>query len=191
MLIDNATHYPVPIVPPGPPTPAGARRTETTARAIGVGTDTARYGHYAVFLRDDLQDAAAERAFTENADGYAKLRARLDAIVSKGGTVHFHIRLDAAGQYADDLFHFLHSLANPAHPEAFGKDCSFTVSCGDPNRNKNDRASFFGDKKSDPVEARAVARYAVNEQPRAIAHLPDELRQLRQIAGRLEPAPHA
>ena len=29
-------------------------------RRIGVGIDTSRYGHYACFLRDDLQPAAAE-----------------------------------------------------------------------------------------------------------------------------------
>jgi len=30
-------------------------------RRFGVGIDTSRYGHYAAFLRDDLQPAAAER----------------------------------------------------------------------------------------------------------------------------------
>ena len=32
---------------------------------IGVGIDTSRYGHYAAFLRDDLQPAAAELQFAE------------------------------------------------------------------------------------------------------------------------------
>ena len=27
---------------------------------VGVGIDTSRYGHYAAFLRDDLQPAAAD-----------------------------------------------------------------------------------------------------------------------------------
>jgi hypothetical protein len=42
-------------------TPAGVR--------IGVGIDTSRYGHYAAFLRPDLQAAAAELQFTESASG--------------------------------------------------------------------------------------------------------------------------
>ena len=43
---------------------------------IGVGIDTSRYGHYAAFLRDDLQQAAAELQFVESATGYAQFRTR-------------------------------------------------------------------------------------------------------------------
>jgi len=60
---------------------------------IGVGIDTSRYGHYAAFLRDDLQPAAGELQFVESAAGYAQLRTRLEQIVSKLGTVHFAVRL--------------------------------------------------------------------------------------------------
>jgi hypothetical protein len=77
---------------------------------IGVGIDTSRYGHYAVFLRDDLQPAAGELQFMEATDGYAQLRSRFEQIVSKLGTVHFMVRLDVASQYADNLLHFLHTL---------------------------------------------------------------------------------
>jgi hypothetical protein len=38
---------------------------------------------------------------------------------------------------------------------------ALTVSCGEPQRNKNYRAALFGSHKSDPVEARAAARFAV------------------------------
>jgi transposase len=156
---------------------------------IGVGIDTARYGHYAAFLRADLQPAAAELAFTENAHGYAQLRDRFDAIAAKHQPVHFHVRLDAAGQYADNLIHFLRSLAGSqatvAH--ASGSDrFAITLSCGDPQRNKNYRASVFGPHKSDPLEARAAARYALNERPVPAPLLSVELRQLRQVAGRLQ-----
>ena len=41
----------------------------TAAVCIGVGIDTSRYGHYAVFLRDDLQPAAAELQLAESAAG--------------------------------------------------------------------------------------------------------------------------
>ena len=50
-------------------------------RRIGVGIDTSRYGHYAAFLRDDLQPAADELAFAESAAGYALLHQRLQGIV--------------------------------------------------------------------------------------------------------------
>jgi hypothetical protein len=78
---------------------------------IGIGIDTSRYGHYAAFLRADLTPIAAELQFVESAAGYAQLRQRFEQIVAKLGPVHFLVRLDAAGQYADNLLHFLNSLA--------------------------------------------------------------------------------
>src|SRR5262249_29780489 len=132
-------------------------------RRFGVGIDTSRYGHYAVFLRDDLQPAAADLSFAESAAGYARLRQQLDGLVRKHGSVHFLVRLDAAGQYADNL---LHGLSQPS-AGAVGGPTPFRLelSCGDPQRNKNYRAALFGSKKSDPVEAGAAARFAVTERP--------------------------
>ena len=52
-----------------PPQPVSA-----SARRFGVGLDTSRYGHYAAFLRDDWQPAAAELQFAESAKGYANFR---------------------------------------------------------------------------------------------------------------------
>src|SRR5262249_43447788 len=166
--------------PPPPPPPPSPRR-------FGVGIDTSRYGHYAVFLRDDLQPAAPELQFPESAAGYALLRQRLERIRQQQGPVHFLVRLDAAGQYADHLLHFLHGLARP-HPATpdVPAPVTLTLSCGDPQRNKNYRAALFGGKKSDPIEARAAARYALTEQPGSDTPLARELRTLRQVAGRLQ-----
>jgi hypothetical protein len=152
-------------------------------RRIGVGIDTSRYGHYAAFLRDDLQAAADELQFTASAAGYALFRQRLEQIALRQQGVHFVLRLDAAGQYADNLLHFLHSLGTP-RPDATPLACA--ISCGDPQRNKNYRAALFGSKKSDPFEARAAARYALSERPPATPPLAVELRTLRQVAGRLQ-----
>src|SRR6185369_10036267 len=159
------------------PTPQGPRR-------IGVGIDTARYGHHAVFLRDDLQPAAEELRFAESGAGYGQLRQRLDQITRRHGPVSLIVRLDAAGQYADNLLHFLHRLAT-AGADAHSP-LTLSISCGDPQRNKNYRAAVFGSKKSDPVEARAMARFAVAERPDATPALGMELRLLRQVAGRLQ-----
>ena len=164
------------------PQPASA---PPSPRRCGVGIDTSRYGHYAAFLHDDLQPAAAELSFPESAAGYALLRQRLQRIAQRPGPgpVHFVVRLDAAGQYADNLLHFLHRLAAP------GDDAppfTLAVSCGDPQRNKNYRAALFGPHKSDPVEARAAARFALAERPKSDMPLSLELRTLRQVAGRLQ-----
>ena len=89
----------------------GPQAADTKFTRVGVGIDTSRYGHYAAFLREDLNAAAGELQFVESAAGYAQLRARFVQIVAQVGAVHFVIRLDAAGRYADNLLHFLHSLA--------------------------------------------------------------------------------
>jgi transposase len=156
-------------------------------RRFGVGIDTSRYGHYAAFLRDDLQPAAAELQFPESAAGYALFRQRLERILQRHGPVHFVVRLDAAGQYAENLLHFLHSLGTPG-ANAPGSPAPFALglSCGDPQRNKNYRAALFGGKKSDAVEARAAARFALAEKPINDIPMSLELRTLRQVAGRLQ-----
>jgi transposase len=146
---------------------------------FGVGIDTSRYGHYAAFLRDDLQPAADELQFAESADGYAQLRDRLELVARRCGPCRLHVRLDAAGQYADNLLHFLQRLA-------LDGTVPISLSCGDPQRNKNYRAALFGSQKSDPVEARAMARFAVAERPAAMTPLPRAMRLLRQVAGRLQ-----
>lgn len=159
---------------------------------IGVGIDTSRYGHYAVFLRDDLQPAAAELPFAESAAGYAQLRQTFQRLSQRHGDVHFVVRLDVAGSYADNLRHFLQELepslaAEPdQNPAADAARLALTVSCGDPQRNKNYRAAVFGAQKSDPVEARAMARFALAERPDADTPLSAELRVVRQVAGRLQ-----
>jgi transposase len=163
------------------PQPAGPR--------VGVGIDTSRYGHYAAFLRDDLQPAADELAFAESAAGYAQLRQRLERLVQRQPDVTFVIRLDAAGQYADNLLHFLHRLGRPETDDTNTlRHVRFLVSAGDPQRNKNYRAALFGARKSDAVEARAAARFAVSERPAHTPPMADELRTLRQVAGRLQAA---
>src|SRR5262245_44189547 len=156
-------------------------------RRGGVGIDTSRYGHDAAFLDEHLQPAAAELQFPESAAGYALLRQRLERLAQRHGPVHFVVRLDAAGQYADNLRHFLHGLAGPAAaaPRA-PAPWSLALSCGDPQRNNNYRAALVGSKQSDPVEARAAARFALTERPTLDTPLSPELRALRQVAGRLQ-----
>ena len=153
----------------GPPPPA---------TPIGVGIDTSRYGHYAAFLNSDLQTAAPDLEVLESALGYGQFRQRLVDLVAKHGPTHFHIRLDAAGLYADNLLAFLAALAID--------HAAVTLSCGDTQRNKNYRVAVYGHQKSDPVEARACARYALTERPQPGVVAPPELLPLRPVAGRLQ-----
>src|SRR5262245_18197880 len=166
-----------------------SNRTGRPAARIGVGIDTSRYGHYAAFLADDLQPAAAELSFAESADGYALLQKRLALLAQRHPAAAFVIRLDVAGQYADHLLHFLHGLADPSPPSAtFLTGRAVAISCGDPPRNKSYRAALFGAKKSDAVEARACAPFALGERPVDTPVLPVPLRVLRQVAARLQAA---
>jgi hypothetical protein len=126
-------------------------------RRFGVGIDTSRYGHYAAFLRDDLQPAAADLRFAESAAGYAQLRMCLERIAQRQGPCPFAVRLDAAGQYADNLRYFLQGLA-PGADDTSAQGWTLSLSCGDPQRNKNYRAALFGNQKSDGgVESRSGA----------------------------------
>jgi transposase len=152
--------------------------TDRPITAIGVGIDTARYGHYAAFLDADLQSAAPELSVTESAPGYAGLRQRFHDLARKHGRVRFFVRLDVAGAYADNLLAWLQALAID--------DADFSISCGDPQRNKNYRLGIYGQKKSDPIEARACARFAISERPKPMPTVSAERRRLRHVALRLQ-----
>ncbi len=131
------------------PQPAPAPQSP---RRFGVGIDTSRYGHYAAFLQDDLQPAAAELQFPESAAGYTLLCQRLEHIAQRHSPVHFVLRLDAAGQYAENLLHFLHRLAPPpADTPATTVPVARAISCGDPQRNKNYRATRFQERQEEPI----------------------------------------
>ena len=80
---------------------------------IGVGIDTARYGHRVNFMREDKQLAAKAVTVTENREGYDLLRTELETLYRRHSEVMFHVHIDAAGQYAANLEAFPRSLAMP------------------------------------------------------------------------------
>src|SRR5205809_5813297 len=96
---------------------SGLRRSflaiATPLDRIGVGIDTARYGHRVSFLRPDRQPAARPLTVLENQKGYQDLRQRLEQLHRQHPQAQFNVRIDAAGQYAANLEHFLRGLALP------------------------------------------------------------------------------
>ena len=142
---------------------------------IGVGLDTARYGHHATFLREDRQSAAEPLEFLESREGYQRFEKRMQQLVQRHGQVHFHIRVDAASQYARNLLAFLQDLPWPK-----------TISVGQPRQNRRYREVHFPKRKSDATESHACARFAVIEQPPASALDTSQLLVLREVASRLE-----
>ena len=152
-----------------PSTPADS------AVPIGVGIDTARYGHHVTFLRDDLQPAVPAFSFAESREGYQQLQRQFQRLQQRFPTVHFHIRLDAAGQYAANLEAFLRQLPFPQ-----------TLSIGEPARNQRYRQALFPKRKSDPVESYCAARYALRERPPATPAHAEAIAQLRDTVSRLE-----
>jgi transposase len=143
--------------------------------AIGVGFDTARYGHHVTFLRHDLQPACPPTEFTESQAGYQRVAQLFQHLHQRFPDAHFHIRLDAAGQYAANLEAFLHQLPVPK-----------TLSVGEPARNHNYRKALFPKRKADPVDSYCAARFALLEQPQQTAAAPQAITQLREIVARLE-----
>lgn len=149
--------------------------TASCCAAIGVGIDTARYGHHVTFLRDDREPAAKPLTIPESCTGYEELHRTLQLLHERHPLAHFHIRIDAAGQYAVNLERFLRELPIPK-----------SISTGEPGRNKSYREAHFPKRKSDATDSHANARYAVVEQPRATPDTPAEFQQLREVVARLE-----
>src|ERR1700674_2952990 len=87
--------------------------TTASLDRIGVGIDTARYGHRVSFLRPDRQPAAKPFTVLENQASYHALRERLERLHQQHPQAQFHVRIDAAGQYATNLEGFLRSLSLP------------------------------------------------------------------------------
>jgi transposase len=146
-----------------------------SAVPIGVGIDTARYGHHVTFLHADLQPALPACGFAESRVGYEQLRHHLQTLADRNPGAHFHVRLDAAGQYAANLEVFLRQLPFP-----------LTLSVGEPTRNQRYRQALFPKRKSDPVESYCAARFALVERPEATPARSVALEELRAVAGRLD-----
>ena len=149
--------------------------TATAIDRIGVGIDTARYGHRVAFLRPDRQPAAKSLTVLENQAGYRALQQRLDELHQKYPQAHFHVRIDAAGQYATNLENFLRGLHLP-----------ITLSIGEPKRNKDYQKAHFPKRTTDDTESQAMARFAVVEQPSATHALTPQMVLLREVASRLQ-----
>jgi transposase len=149
--------------------------TATPLDRIGVGIDTARYGHRVSFLRPDRQPAAKALTVLENQAGYQALRERLEQLHRQHPQAHFHVRIDAAGQYAANLERFLRGL-----------DLPITVSIGEPKRNKDYQKAHFPKRTTDDTESQAMARFAVVELPAATAVPLPQMVLLHEVAGRLQ-----
>ena len=149
--------------------------TATALDRIGVGIDTARYGHRVSFLRPDLQPAAQPLTVTKDRAGYLALRHRLEQLRRQNPLVHFHVRIDAAGQYADDLEQFLRDL-----------DWPMTISVGEPKRNKDYHKAHFPKRTTDDTESLAMARFALVERPPASPEPKPPMTPLREVTGRLQ-----
>jgi transposase len=149
--------------------------TTTCLDRIGVGIDTARYGHRVSFLRPDRQPAAKPLTVLENRAGYQALKERLMQLHEHHPNVHFHVRIDAAGQYAVNLELFLRGLGLP-----------MTLSVGEPKRNKDYQKAHFPKRTTDDTESQAMARFAIVEQPDATPAPSEPMILLREVAGRLQ-----
>lgn len=138
---------------------------------VGVGIDTARYGHHVAFLGEDRQEVAKDFTFLESRQGYAELEAALRQIAQRlADAVHFDVRIDAAGQYATNLETFLRRL-----------DLAMTISIGEPKRNRDYKNVHYPKRKADQVDSRACARFAVVERPAASPEVPTAMRRLGEV----------
>jgi hypothetical protein len=119
---------------------ASPKKPARTPELIGVGIDTARYGHRVTFLREDRQPAAAPLTVLENPQSYQQLRQTLEELHDKYPQARIHVHVDAAGQHATNLERFLQSL-----------DVRMQVSVGEPKRNKDCQKAIFPKRTTDAM----------------------------------------
>jgi len=142
---------------------------------IGVGIDTARYGHHVSFLNPDRSTAFRGFRFPESRAGYQRLHDTLKQLADKHqNQVLFRIRIDAAGQYATNLETFIRSLP-----------FNLAFSVGEPKRNQDYKNAHYPKSKSDPVDSAACARFAVVEQPPHVAPTPQQFLVIRDVVATL------
>jgi transposase len=144
---------------------------------IGVGIDTARYGHRVTFLRDDRQPATKPLTITENQEGYRQLGEKLLELHRRHPQAELRVHIDAAGQYAANLERFLQEFGVP-----------LAISVGEPKRNKDYHKALFPKRTNDDTESQAMARFALAEQPPPAVRVPEAHQWLREIASRLQGA---
>ena len=152
-----------------------SKLSSTSQVIIGVGIDTARYGHHVTFTNQDRATALRGFTFPESRPGYQKLHDALKHLAAKHhNQILFQVRLDAAGQYAANL-------------EAFVRQLPFNVSfsVGEPKRNRDYKNAHYPKAKSDPIDSAACARFAVVEQPPHAPAAPPEFLELRDLVATL------
>lgn len=146
---------------------------------FGIGIDTARYGHHVSFLNEEKRTAHPAFHFRESHDGYQKLSQVVEKLRRKHPQAHLHVRIDVAGQYAENLIAWLHQL----EPLQAGPH---TISVGQPAKNAAYRKVHYEKRKADPAESTACARYAVVEKPPATPFNPPAFARLRECVALLE-----
>ena len=142
---------------------------------IGVGIDTARYGHRVTFLDESRQPAAPSLTIQETQQGYGCLADTLCQLQRKFPQATLRVRIDAAGHYAANLESFLRKLP-----------LRLQISLGQPKQNKDYQQVHFPKRKSDDTDSQAVARYAVVEAPPATAACSPEILALREVTSWLQ-----
>ena len=69
---------------------------------IGVGIDTARYGHRVSFRRPDHQPAAKPLTVMETQAGYQALQEQLERLHRQHPQAQFHVRIELPSRRSDD-----------------------------------------------------------------------------------------
>ena len=141
---------------------------------IGVGFDTARYGHHVSFLRSDRQPAAKRVHLRRVARRLCPTPPGPRATPKKQWDVHFCIRIDAAGQYAANLERFLRACpGRKRSPSASPSRIAITARSIFPNARPTPWIAGLRplrDRRTPGPHARDAAEFA----------------QLRELAGALE-----
>jgi transposase len=134
-----------------------------------IGIDVSKHKHDVAIMTADKKLIGKTFVIGENADGYGYLAARIKQLQQQYQVYRIYIGMEATADYWKNLFHFLKQqphcipvVINPVKTRAFAK-------------------TELRRAKTDPVNAKDIARFMVEKKPAASYYRPAVLDSIKDI----------
>ena len=121
-----------------------------------VGIDVSKYKHDIAIVNEQKQLIAKPFVIKDDRDGYQDLIRKLDELLRRYDTHRFYIGLEATGDYWKNIYYFLKQQPQP-----------FVVTVINPVQTHAHAKTELRRAKTDPVNAKDIARYMAEKQPPA------------------------
>jgi transposase len=125
-------------------------------QTLFVGIDVSKYKHDIAIVNEQKQLVAKPFVINDDLLGYQDLIKQLDELLRRYNTHRFYIGLEATGDYWKNIYYFLKQ-----QPQ------SFLVTVINPVQTNAHAKTELRRAKTDPVNARDIARYMAEKKPQA------------------------